>query len=196
MSKPWKATALLIGAVLAACAFAAPTMALGPSWGTVGTQHLLTSANLGFDAHVTGGIAGIRCAHTQMPTDVWQITRLTVTSVTFSGCQGTGTIANCTPTLQATGLPWTVTGPFPTNVVLDGVQILVLLENRPGAFCGISNPSSITGSVGGGNWAFAQHQIHYATDTGLTAHMPGLLTGPAVTTTTGTLRDATQTLTG
>jgi hypothetical protein len=196
MTTLWKATILLFGGALAACTFAASSMALGSNWGPVGTQHLLTSTSLRFDVHAAGAVVGVLCNHTSMLTDVKEVTRLTVTDAAFVGCQGTGGVANCTATLQAGGLPWVVTPPHFNDVVLDGVQLTIQFENRPGTgACVLPSPVTITGSVGGGAWSSSQHQIEYSSDTGLTTHAPGL-PGPAITTLTGILRDATQTLTG
>jgi hypothetical protein len=196
MSKLWKTTILLIGGVLAVCAFAAPTMALGPSWGPTNTPHLLTSTSLGLAAHVAGaGSRGVICTHAQMSSQVLQLTRLTITGAAFASCHATGFAAGCTATVQSAGLPWLATPSLTGNVRVLGVQLAIQFETQPGTARGcVPTSLTVTGDLGGGNWVGPQHQIDFLGDVGLTTHILGV-SGAWVTTVTGTLRDATQTLT-
>lgn len=197
MKKLRHASVSLFGGVLIACAFTAPSMALGPSWGPTNTPHLLTATSLRFESHVTGvGTGGVLCTDTQMPSQVQQLTRLTVTSVTFATCHGTGSVAGCTTTVQPAGLPWLATPSLSGNVRILGIRLAIQFEARPGAPGSCAAPVSVTmtGELGGGVWVGAQHQIDFSGDVGLTTHVLGLA-GGWVTTVTGTLRDVTQTLT-
>jgi hypothetical protein len=197
MKKLRHVSVMLFGGVLAAGALATPSMALGPMWGPAGTQHLLTSTGFRLDAHIAGvGTAGATCAHTSMLSDVRAFTQLTVTDAAFVTCQGTGVTVNCTATVQASSLPWVAVPSTMTHVTLNGVQVAIKFENRPGTgtTCGLPTSMTVTGNLGGGMWTAAQHQIEFLNDTGLTTSVPGLL-GTSVTTASGTLRDATQTLT-
>jgi hypothetical protein len=196
MKKLWQTKATL-GGVLAVCALAAPSMASAASWGPLASPHLLTSTNFRLDAHVPDlGVGGVVCTHVTMPSAVRDGTRLTVTSATFANCHGTGLAGDCTPTLQSTNHPWTATGHSLANVTIDGVRIVIQFENRPatGLGCSLPSPVTATGRLDGGFWSIGAHQVHFSTDTGLTAHIPGFAT-PGIVTATATLRDATQTLT-
>jgi hypothetical protein len=186
---------ILLGGVLAVCALA-PSMASAAGWGPLGTTHLLTATNLRFDAHVVGiGVGGAFCTDTRFHADVRDAARLTITNATFGTCHGTGLAVDCTPTMAATNFPWTATGASTSNITIEGVQVDIHFTNRPGDPNSCIAPSSVTstGHLGGGLWDAAAHQVTYTNTTGLTAHIPGF--GPAVETTSGTLRDLTQSLT-
>jgi hypothetical protein len=189
-------TILLFGGVLAACALAAPPMASAASWGPLGSTHVLTSSNLRFDAHVPNvGIGGVFCTGSQLHAEVRDGLNLIVTGASFGTCHGTGVATNCTPTMRATSLPWNVTGLTTSNVTIDGMRFDIHFETSPGApaSCIAPSPVTLTGTLGSGTWIAPTHVVSFVNATGLTAHIPGF--GPAVTTTSGTFRDISQTLT-
>ncbi|HEX5923652.1 MAG TPA: hypothetical protein VFY45_07455 [Baekduia sp.] len=73
-----KKIALLFGAALAVCAFAAP-MASAASWFLVGTTHQLTTNDFAFSQAIGGGLTtGLSCATTQFDSDVTSAAVLTI----------------------------------------------------------------------------------------------------------------------
>jgi hypothetical protein len=199
LSRSFKRTLLLFSAMMAVCAFAMPSAASASSWGVVGSTHLFTSTSLIFIAHLAPDVE-IDCSHYQFHIDVRSPAALLVTGAIFN-CNGSGgDVANCTATMKATSLPWTITGTTTSDVTVDGFHADVRFEDKPGT-PGQCNPTypniTFSGRVAGGIWDPTAHQITYTNAPGLTAigfHVGG---GQKVVpaTLSGTLRDVAQTLT-
>jgi hypothetical protein len=132
MKKLSKKSALLFGAALAVCAFAAP-MASAASWSVIGTGHTLASHNLAYSQAIGGGLTvGMSCASTSFGTTVTTAALLTINSGTFSNCRGTGVAAGCTVTLTGTKFPWSGTAPTTTSIQIHGIHIDWRYETAPG----------------------------------------------------------------
>ena len=191
-------SALLVGGVLAVCAFAAP-MASGASWALIGTNHVLSSPDIAFTARYGPTTLGSSCANTEFGVTVTSAAVLTVNSVAFRNCMGTFAAANCTKTMTPTGLPWTATAVLTTNIQIHDVDLDVLFANTPGAgsACALLGTSMrLTGTLTGGVWdpsaTGASRRITFNHAHGLTGHSAAL--GSAPWYPTGSFRDTTGTL--
>src|SRR4051812_28423857 len=96
-----KKSVLLLGAVLASCAFVVPSVASAASWSPVGTTDgRIDSANFGFSLPALGSASG--CGATSFGVTVDSAAVATITSASFSRCIGDlGFGSGCT--LTATG---------------------------------------------------------------------------------------------
>jgi hypothetical protein len=197
MRKSSRKGVLLFAGVIAVCAFAVPSMASASSWGVIGTTHTLTSTNLSFAEHTAIGVLGWTCADTRIVADVRSAAELTITSGTFNNCAGTGVATGCTVTTTGTSFHWGGTGTSLTNVQISGVRIDLRFETRPAgplASCALENQDVLlTGSLNGGSWGAAGHEVTYTGATGLIAHSAAL--GSSVVTLFGTFFDTAGTLT-
>jgi hypothetical protein len=201
MKKFSKKSVLLFAGAMTVCAFAMPSIASAASWGVIGSEHTLHSANLGFTADVTPiGAIGSSCAESTFTIDVRNAAALTITSATFRNCTGFGgAVGDCTVTPVATNLPWTATGTTTSNIQINGVRIDVRFETKPGAAAGscafVHNQDIlVTGTLNSGVWDPAAHQVTYNQATGLVGHNAQLGNNVPLTV-TGTIRDTQQTLT-
>jgi hypothetical protein len=193
-----KKSVMLFVGVMAVAAFAMPAMASAANWGIVGSAHTLTSTNLSFNVAAIG--AGSSCADSQFNADVRSAAVLTVTSATFTSCTGTGGAVHCAATVRGTNFHWSGTGLTTTDIRINGVNVDVLFEQKPGdpTACGqFAGNVSLTGTLGTGAagatvWDAAAHQVTITGAEGLTAH--GSF-GSLPATVTGTIRDSAQTLT-
>jgi hypothetical protein len=202
LKRPSNKIITIAAAAMAITAFALPSVASAGSWGTIGTGHTLDSSSFTFTSHFFPAppffsAVTSSCTQTQFATDVTSAGVLTITSATFTGCTATGTGSACTATLTARGLPWRATGPTTTNVQIHDFNVTMRVETRPGASpppCAIQDmTATLTGTLTGGTWNASAHQFAFSNADGLTTHVPGL--GPWPTTTSGTFRDTSQTLT-
>jgi hypothetical protein len=188
---------LLFAGVMALCAFAVPSMASASSWGTIGTEHTLTSNNLSFFAHTAIGSIGSSCADSRFTVDVRSAAELTITSGAFNNCSGTFNATGCTVTATGTSFHWGGTGTTLTNVQISGVRVDVRFETRPGGplgSCAVENQDVVlTGTLNSGSWISAGHEAVYTNATGLTSHSAAL--GSSVATVSGTIFDTAGTLT-
>jgi hypothetical protein len=153
MKKFSKKGVLLFVGAMALCAFALPSMASASSWGVVGSEHTLDSANVGFTSHVNQ--VSSSCSQSQFTVDVRSTAALTITSASFTGCTQTGpSIGTCTMTSKATNLPWTATAVSTNNIQIHGIHLDVGLENHPGSTsCGAAGVQfTITGTLTGARW--------------------------------------------
>jgi hypothetical protein len=203
MKKFSKKGLLLFAGVMAVCAFAMPAMSSAASWGVIGTEHTLHSANLGFTAAdpMLGGISS-SCAASTFTVDVRNAAQLNVTSTSFTNCTGQGNaIGDCTVTATGTPEPnpaWTATGITTSNVAIDAVRIDVTFEDKPGAAAGVcanvvGQTILLTGNLTSGTWNPATHSVTYNNAEGLAAH--GATGNGTRLTVSGTIRDTAQTLT-
>ena len=187
---------LLVAGVITLSAFAVPSVVAAASWGPVGTAHTLTSPDLTFD--IPGPIflfLNTSCAQSTFTAEVRSSAVLAITGATFRGCTATGSpYGNCTATLTATNLPWTVTGITATNIQIHNIRIDERYETRPdgtGDCTLIGTSNTLTGTLTGGSWTGSQHEVNYSYGGGMMSDMT-FFGGPSVF---ATLRDASQSLT-
>jgi hypothetical protein len=190
----------LFGAALAVCVFAVPSMASASSWGVIGSTHTLISANLGYVAHGQTAPVTWTCLSSQFHVNVANAAALRVTGVAFRSCSTIGLFGGCTVTPTATQLPWTITGTTTSNIQIEGLNMDLRFETLPpggGSSCFQHNQNvTWTGTLNGGVWNAAQHEMNYTAATGTTLH--GLFSSThaaAPMTVMGTIRDTSQTLT-
>jgi hypothetical protein len=201
MKKLLKKGVLLFAGVMAVCAFAMPAMSSAASWGVVGTEHTLHSANFGFTTtHPMLGAISSSCAESTFTLDVRNAAALTITNASLKNCTSSGpNIGDCAVTTIATTLPWTATGVTTSNVQIHDIRIDWRFETKPGGAAGSCtqvNGESIvlTGTWSGGAWNAAQHEVIY-NSAELTAHGFTFGIDNVPWTTTGTIRDTAQSLT-
>jgi hypothetical protein len=201
MRKSSKKGVSLFAAVMAVCAFAMPAMSSAASWGLIGTEHTLHSANLGFTAsHPILGTITSSCTESTFTIDVRSAAALTITNASLNNCTSIGpVIGDCTATVNATTLPWTATGTTTSNVQIHDIRFDWRFETKPGAAagsCAQVNGESIvlTGTLSGGAWNAAQHEVTYF-NAESTAHGFTFGTNTISWTWRGTIRDTAQTLT-
>ncbi len=195
MKKFSKKGVLLFAGVMAVCAFAMPAMSSAASWGVIGTEHTLHSANIGFTAtHPVLGAISSSCAQSTFTVDVRSAAALTVTSTSFNNCTAQGpVIGDCTVTPVGTNTDWTVTGVTTSNVQIHDIRIDVKFETKPGSALGsckggVHNQSILlTGTLGGGVWNAAQSSVTYTNAEGVSSHDAFGITIPV--TVSGTIRD-------
>jgi hypothetical protein len=203
-----KKSALLFGAVLAVCAFVAPSMASAASWSGLGT-HQLASANLNFTTNIAPlGAAGSSCADSEFDADVVNAQVIEITGAVFRNCTGGsgfpaigGAADDCTVTATGTNFPWTATARLTTDIQIHQIDVDVAFETKPGGALGScrleGNTVRVTGTLTSGSFdpsaTAANRRITYTSAPGLTAHVLGTgLNGPAAVT--GVFRDTTATL--
>jgi hypothetical protein len=123
---------LLLGAVLALCAFVVPSVASAASWTPFGTTDgRIDSANLGFSVAALN--AGWSCTATTFSVRVDSAALMTVTGASFENCHGdVGIGVGCTVTATGTGFPWSMTAPDTTTVQIHGDDVDAVWETTPG----------------------------------------------------------------
>jgi hypothetical protein len=188
MKKFSKKGILLFAGAMALCAFMLPSVASAASWGTVGTEHTLTSTNLGFTSPANGGVTS-QCSNSSFTADVRSAANLTITSGTFANCTSSGPgIGDCVTTSRGTNFPWFATGTSTTNVQLERVVVDVFFE---GPLCAAAGGSTqLTGTLNSGVWNAAAHSVTFTNAEGLSSHP-----GPTAVTVRGLLTDSAGTLT-
>jgi hypothetical protein len=199
LKKVSKKSLLLLGAVLALCAFAMPSMASASSWIGSGDIH---SGNVGFQSFGAIPLTWA-CNAVTFGTLRHSASVLTITTASFSRCHGSGGAATgCTITYTGTRFPWTATAVSTSNIQIHGVHIDVRFETTPPAgstACALNgNEVTLTGTLGLGiglqtTWTPGSRTVDFTATTGLTGHAPGvalntLVNGSAVAT--GTLNIA------
>jgi hypothetical protein len=198
MKKFSKKGLVLFAGVMAVCAFVLPAMSSAASWGVVGTEHTLHSPNIQFTTTdpLVGPITS-SCGESTFTVDVRSTAILTVTSTSFRRCTAVGpNIGSCTATPVGTNIDWEATGVTTTNVQIHNIRIDVRFEHHPGLTdCSLLNGQSIllTGTLTGGVWNAAQHEVVYTDAEGLVSH--GATGNNLPVTVRGTIRDTQQTLT-
>ncbi len=127
-----KKSMLLLGAVLASCAFVLPSVASAASWSPVGTTDgRIDSGNLGFSIPATG--SGTACTASSFSVTVHSAAVATITGASFANCHGDlGSGAGCTLTTTVTNLPWRATPVTTNDIIIHGVDIDVSFEQTPG----------------------------------------------------------------
>jgi adhesin HecA-like repeat protein len=201
MKKLSKKIALLFGAVLAVCAFAAP-MASAASFFQVGTTHQLTSNDLGFSQAIGGGLTtGLSCATTQFDSDVTSAAVLTITGGRLDNCRGTGIAAGCTVTATGTKFPWTATAPTTASIQIHGIHVDVRYETAPGGATpcnallhnqNVTWTGTLTGGVFDPSAIGTNRRITFVNASGIVSH--SALANGAATLFSFSLRDPAGTL--
>jgi hypothetical protein len=131
---------LLLGVVLASCAFVVPSVASAASWFPVGTSlGRLDWNNFGFSMPAIA--FGMTCAQSPFSLTVDSAAVATITGANFVNCHGdSGFGLGCTTTTTGT-FPWRVTVPDTTHVIVH-VDADVSFETTPGT----PNECSVTGT--------------------------------------------------
>jgi hypothetical protein len=181
LKKVSKKSMLLLGAVLALCAFVMPSMASAESWVGSGDIH---SANLGFQSF--GAVPSTSaCNAVTFNTTVDNAAVLTITTASFSRCHGSGGMAiGCTVTATGTKFPWRATAVSTSDIRIHDVHIDVRFETTPpagGTACNANGRDvTLTGTLGAGfgtQTVFnpATKTVVFTNTTGLTAHVLGVI---------------------
>ncbi len=129
-----KKSMLLLGVVMALCAFVLPSVASAASWTGSGN---IDSGDLGFSSAAIG--SGWACTATSFSVTVHNGAVATITGGAFRNCHGKlGSGVGCTLTWTGTGFPWRATPVTTSNIQIHGVDIDVSFEQTPGtlAECG------------------------------------------------------------
>ncbi|HEX5926570.1 MAG TPA: hypothetical protein VFY45_22260 [Baekduia sp.] len=188
---------LLLAGVMTVSSFTVPSMASAASWGPLGTEHTLISPD--FSVDLPGPLEwylNTSCAQTAFTVQVRSSAALAITGATFKGCTSTGfPYGNCTATLTATNLPWTVTGVTTANIQIHNIRIDQRYAARPDGTgnCTLVGTTSntVTGTLTGGSWTSSQHEVKYYYGSGLASNLAFF--GSA--TVFATFRDTSQSLT-
>jgi hypothetical protein len=195
MKKLPKKSGLLLGTVLAVCAFAVP-MASAASFSPVGTTVQLTSNDLQFSQPLAGGLTvGRSCAASQFDATVTSAALITISGGRFDNCRGTGIAAGCTVTSTGTRFPWSVTAPTTTGIQIHGFHVDIRYETAPGgSACSslVHNTKwtwtgTLTGGVFDPSSTGTARRITFLNTSGLVTHSPIATAAP--TSTTGNFRD-------
>ncbi|MET0602974.1 MAG: hypothetical protein ABW167_13400 [Baekduia sp.] len=184
---------LLLGVVLALCAFVLPSVASAVSWSPVGTSDgRLDSGNLGFSIPFVS--YGWGCTASSFNVTVDTAVVATITGVSFANCHndpGTNIATHgCTQTGAGTNFPWRLTAPTTTDVIINGVDIDFSFVTTPGTIDGciltglnVRLTGSLTASFTPGT--AGSRRIDFGPPAGaFTAHIPGF--GPFRPTVRGT----------
>jgi hypothetical protein len=145
-----KKSMLLLGAVMALCAFVLPSVASAASWAPVGTTDgRIDSGNLGFNIPATG--AGSFCTASSFSVTVHSAAVATITGASFANCHGdAGLSVGCTTTATGTNFPWRATAVNTTNIQIHDINIDVFFEQTPGTLGECANNGlnlRLTGTV-------------------------------------------------
>ena len=182
-----KKSVLLLGAVLALCAFVLPSVASAASWSPASTSGgRIDSSNIGFSIPATG--SGSSCTSSTFSVTVHSAAVATITGASFNNCHGdVGSGVGCTTTAVATNLPWRATAINTTDIILHGVDIDVSFETTPNTPNECTNTGlniRLTGSV---TASFTPNAVATARrfdfgpgGSGFFAHVPGVGTLSAV----------------
>jgi hypothetical protein len=170
---------------------------MAAGWGVLGTTHALdVPLQFSFTQHTGAGASFYSCSGMQLHVNVVSSAALAVTAASFRSCTSLGESGHCAVTAVPTGLPWTVTGSTTSNIQIHGLRLDLRFDTlfpggSPICFFETQAPT-VTGTLSGGTWDAAEHQVTFANDSGLFVHSGA---GTFVSTVSGSLRDTTQTLT-
>ena len=177
-----KKSMLLLGAVLALCAFVLPSGASAASWTPVGTTDgRIDSGNFGFSIPLAG--TGTSCTSSTFSVTVDSATVATVTNVSINNCHGdVGSGIGCTLTTTVTGTPWRATALDTTNVQIHGLDLDIYFETTPGTLGECANTGLQMRATGTATASFTPGGkiADFLGATGLTVHIPGVGSLPAV----------------
>ena len=177
-----KRNMLLLGAVMALCAFVLPSVASAASWTPVGTTDgRLDSGNFGFS--IPALASGTACTSSTFGVTVDSAAVATVTGVSINNCHGDiGSGVGCTLTTTATNLPWRATAVNTTNIQVHGLEMDVSFVQTPGTLGECANdglPIRITGTATA-SFTAGGRIADFNGATGLVVHIPGVGSLPAV----------------
>jgi hypothetical protein len=171
-----KKSMLLMGAVMALCAFVLPSVASAASWAGAGN---IDSGNVGFSVAAING--GSSCAQTTFSTTFDSAQVLTITGATFTNCRGDiGGSVGCTTTAVGTNFPWVATPTSTSNIQIHKLDIDVNFETTPGTLNECANNGlniRLTGTLSGLFFtpgAAGSRRVDFGPATGLVAHIPGV----------------------
>jgi hypothetical protein len=179
---------LLLGVVMALCAFVLPAAASAGSWSHVGTTDgRFDSGNLGFSVPAVG--AGAACTASTLSVTVHSAAVATITGASFVNCHGNvGSAFGCTTTATGTNFPWRVTPTDTTRIEIHDLDIDVRFETTPGTLnecvhtgANIRLTGTVVASFTPSDVAFSR-RFDFTGSTGLFTHIPGLGTLPAAMT--------------
>ena len=177
-----KKSMLLLGAVMALCAFVLPSVASAASWTPVGTTDgRLDSSNFGFS--IPAIVSGTSCTATTFSITVDSAAVATVTGASLANCHGdVGSGVGCTLTTAGTGFPWRATAVDTTNVQIHGMDLDIYFETTPGTLNECANTGLQIRLTGTATASFTPSGriADLSGATGLTAHVPGVGTLPVV----------------
>ncbi|MET0604810.1 MAG: hypothetical protein ABW167_22710 [Baekduia sp.] len=186
-----KKSMLLLGAVLALCAFALPSVASAASWSPVGTTDgRIDTSQLGFS--VPALATGSSCESTSISVVVDSAAVATITGASFANCHGNiGGAVGCTQTAVGTNYPWRVTALTTSSIQIHGVDIDINYETTPGtlnecANTGLNLRLTGTTAVSFTPGAAGSRTVDFGGATGLVTHIPGVGTVPLAARGSGT----------
>ncbi len=168
---------LLLGVVMALCAFVLPSVASAGSWAPVGTTNgRIDSGNLGFSVPATG--SGTACTASTLSVTFHSASLATIAGVSFANCHGNvGNGIGCTTTATGTHFPWRMTPNDTTRIAIHGLEIDVSFETTPGTLgeCAYTGTNiRLTGTMVASftPGAPGARTFDFGGATGLLAHVP------------------------
>ncbi|MET0601659.1 MAG: hypothetical protein ABW167_06685 [Baekduia sp.] len=179
-----KKSMLLLGVVMALCAFVLPSVASAASWTPVGTTDgRIDSGNIGFSLPALN--TGSSCPTASFNVTIDSAAVATITGASFGpNCMGDlGGGVGCTTTAVGTfPVPWRATPIDTTRIEIHGVDIDVNFETTPGTLneCSTNGLNiRLTGTV---TISFTpgpagDRTLDFNGATGLAAHIPGIGNG-------------------
>ena len=188
-----KKSMLLLGAVMALCAFVLPSVASAASWSPANTTDgRIDSGNVGFSIPATG--SGSSCTSSTFSVSADSAAVATITGASFQNCHGdVGSGVGCTTTTQVTNLNWPATAINTTRIEIHGFDIDVSFEQTPGTLGECANNGlniRLTGTLTL-SYTPATRTFDFLGATGLVTHIAGVGSLPSVArgagTATGTL---------
>jgi hypothetical protein len=178
-----KKSLLVLGVVLALCAFVLPSVTSAASWTPVGTTDgRIDSGNIGFSVAALN--SGMSCPASSFSVTVDSATVATITNASFGpNCMGdVGGSLGCTVTWVGTNFPWRATGIDTTRIEIHGIEIDINFETTPSTLNECPNNGlkiRLTGTLTA-SYTPAAHTFDFNGATGLVSHFPGV---PNVATT-------------
>jgi hypothetical protein len=181
-----KKLAVLSAAITAMAAFVVPSMASAVVWGPLNSNQSLDSTNVSYAA--SGGFGGgWTCSsqhlgvHVRTPAS----SSIDITSASWSGCVGTGSLSGTTVTIIPTGLPWVGTATSTTAVSFPvHYQMTYSFTGGPTA--------NVDGTMTAGGWNAATHTLSYTSSVLIQTYMGMQVAYVGVN---GSWRNPTQVLT-
>ena len=176
-----KKSMLLLGAVLALCAFVLPSVASAASWFPVGTTDgRIDSANVGFSIPALG--SGSSCTSSTFSATAHSAAVATITAASFNNCHGDlGSGVGCTTTTSITTTPWAATAIDTTRIEIHNFAVDVYFETTPGTLNECSNTGlniRLTGTLTL-SYTPIPRVFDFNGAAGLAAHIPGVGSFPA-----------------
>ena len=183
-----KKSMLLLGVVMALCAFVLPSVASAASWFPLGTTDgRIDSANFGFSIPALG--FGSSCTSSTFSTTAHSAAVATITAASFNNCHGdVGSSVGCTWTTSITTTPWRATAIDTTRIEIHNFAVDYYLETTPGTLGECVNTGlnfRLTGTLTL-SYTPAGRVFDFLGASGLVADIPGIGTLPLVLRGSGT----------